>query len=271
MPGDISAIGIGRETNCREEAPESFVSVECRIWSTLGEVARGIVMLSKNKEASWPLVWRLPKRPPGADPDMIIVLPFVGGVKAYLRRFGEKPPEGRFNCPRDREQRLWRHGRYWREAFQRSAVFSIPIYRLYCPRCGHTFCLLPPFIRYHAPFGLWAHVLAGQARADGATYAQAAQVATTPEVSIVTEKTVRRWLLWVEEQAAKANVRLAQQLVTWRPGIDASGLSPPLDASYRSFRTAHHLIAALRREQRALGRSVPWGPRTWAYWALCTG
>lgn len=102
---------------------------------------------------------------PGGHPDVIMVLPFTADVKAYLRRYGEKPPEGVRCCPYHLDQRLWRHGRYRREIRERSRAFEIPIYRLYCPRCRRTFSLAPPFVRFHAPFTVWVHVVAAHARA----------------------------------------------------------------------------------------------------------
>jgi hypothetical protein len=72
-------------------------------------------------------------------------------VDDYLVRFRKK----RFSKPgccqvcRGSGRLRW-HGSYLRRLITMTAVYSIPIRRLFCALCRHTFALIPPFVeKFH--------------------------------------------------------------------------------------------------------------------------
>ena len=72
-------------------------------------------------------------------------------IKKYLKDFKKnnlKRPDWCEVCGK-RVKLNW-HAKYMRNVITLCGIYSLPIKRLKCPFCGHTFALLPDFIeKYH--------------------------------------------------------------------------------------------------------------------------
>jgi hypothetical protein len=72
-----------------------------------------------------------------------------------IKRYKKEVETGRSKKPDrcsvcHRECALWWHDEYIRKLVTLCGVYEIPIKRLYCPLCKHTFALIPEFIeKFH--------------------------------------------------------------------------------------------------------------------------
>ena len=72
-------------------------------------------------------------------------------VDEYLRRFQKKQLSKPSQCQLCKQAGCLRwHGSYVRRLIALAKTHSVPIRRLFCTLCGHTFALLPSFIaKFH--------------------------------------------------------------------------------------------------------------------------
>jgi len=89
--------------------------------------------------------------PPMEGISMTIILPFAGGVTAYLAKISNWYRTTSYPCPLCKGK-TYRHGKYLRNVYSRDECFIIPIFRRCCPNCEVTFSLIPSFIKPYARF-----------------------------------------------------------------------------------------------------------------------
>ncbi len=156
---------------------------------------------------------------------MVIVLPLARTAQVYLRRFGAQPPRLPLCCPQCRG-RLQHHGRYWRQAVGRRRMWRIPVYRWLCPTCGITVSLLPDLLK---PYGRFLTLLREKAvwwRLAGRSLAQVAAAVSSPAVSVLSERTVSRWVTAARRWAQQRGSEPVARLLEIAPALDPYGLSP---------------------------------------------
>lgn len=160
---------------------------------------------------------------------MSIVTALGHTVQAYLKHYSKKPPRIPLYCGRCDDRLLHHHGRYRREAVSRRRAWLLPIYRWLCPECGGTVSLLPDFLRPYARFVSFMREKAVWRHLQGHTLAAVAHMVSSPAVSVVSERTLARWVHrardWVRERGAEPAARLleANPALDLRPLEKVSG------------------------------------------------
>lgn len=132
---------------------------------------------------------------------MLIVLPLARSVQSYLHRFANNPPGIRPRCPHCGASHMHAHGHYWRSVVERRRISRIPIYRWRCPQCGRTLSLLPDLLAPYARFLTLLRQKAVSRRLAGWSWERVALAVSSPDVSVVSVRTLLRWwrrfLRWV--------------------------------------------------------------------------
>jgi transposase len=86
-----------------------------------------------------------------------------------------------------------RHGYFWRWVFGLTSEFHIRIFRFYCPSCGYTTSLCPPFIEAHHPYAKDVVEAAIDSHEQGKSFEEVAEDETIIVAGPVHTKTVWRW------------------------------------------------------------------------------
>ena len=76
----------------------------------------------------------------------------VGNLESVIKRYLKEVETGELEKPCrckvcGRECNLWWHDEYTRKLITLHGIYKIPIKRLKCSLCGHTFGLIPGFIK----------------------------------------------------------------------------------------------------------------------------
>lgn len=187
---------------------------------------------------------------------MFIVSPLGETVKGYLKRYGKKSPPIKLNCPCC-ARRLRRHGHYHRWVASRRRRYRIPIYRQFCPGCGKTFSLLPPFLRPYAQFITALREAAARRyilleRPLGEVAARIA----APQVGEVSQRTLLRWFRHLVATAPGVNTGLARLILELAPGSDLMATGPPGRDRQASVRTMFQLGHTLNQVARSFGQRL---------------
>lgn len=158
---------------------------------------------------------------------MSIILPLGHTVETYLRHYGREGPKLELGCPACGGT-MRRHGRYWRWAATRRRLSRIPIYRWWCPHCRHTCSVLPDFLRPHARFVTVVReaVIRWRLRL-GMPWADLVHRASSVSVSLLSEKTLRRWVRRALAVAGDWGRFLAQRILELWPAADLFALTNP--------------------------------------------
>lgn len=125
---------------------------------------------------------------------MVIILPLGATVKQYLQWAADSSKNLILSCPACSEKRLHRHDQYQRSAVTRTVLYRVPVFRWHCPRCGQTVSVLPDFL---VPYGQFVNSLRERAVrlvVGGLTLAKVALKISSPAVSVVSTRTIRRWV-----------------------------------------------------------------------------
>jgi len=130
---------------------------------------------------------------------------------------------------------MQRHGRYWRWVFNSRQKGRIPIYRWRCRKCRITRSVLPDFLRPYARFVTWVRemVVRGRLRRN-LPWAELVRLASSEEVSWLSEKTLRRWLKQVRDLSGEWGQFLARWILEFWPSVDVYSIArrrEGLDAS----------------------------------------
>lgn len=156
---------------------------------------------------------------------MSIILPLGHTVQAYLLRYGREGPELELGCPACGGS-MRRHGRYWRWVATRRCLSRIPIYRWWCPTCRRTCSVLPDFLRPYARFvTLVREAVIRRRLQQGLPWADLVHRASSVAVSLVSEKTLRRWVRRTLEAAGEWGQFLAQHILEVWPAVDLFALT----------------------------------------------
>lgn len=157
---------------------------------------------------------------------MSIILPLAVSVKAYLRRYGRDGPALALRCAGCGRQ-MREHGAHHRSVVTRRRIYRIPIYRWFCPRCKHTCSVLPDFLCPYARFvTLLREVVVRRRLQRGRSWRDLAREISSPAVSVVSERTLRRWVRTVRGIAGTWGQFLTAWLLEQRPAVDVFTLVP---------------------------------------------
>lgn len=150
---------------------------------------------------------------------MIIILPFSGGVTAYLAKIENWYWTTSFSCPCCKGK-THRHGKYMRTVYSQDESFVIPVFRRRCPSCGISFSFIPSFIKPYARFfNSYRYDLFQSHVIKGAPIRQTPSLLSSPKANSVSVTTFRRWLKQLKGIAAEVNQHLATRLLELRPGL----------------------------------------------------
>ncbi len=149
---------------------------------------------------------------------MTIILPFPGGVTAYLIEIA-----GWYwkecCCPLC-QGGTHRQGKYLRCVYSETECFVIPIFRRYCPHCRVSFSFIPSFIKPYARFfNSYRHGLFERHLLQKTSLKQTPAQSAGPGLNSVSITTFRRWLKRLKDTATKANIQLVGQLLGFQPGL----------------------------------------------------
>lgn len=157
---------------------------------------------------------------------MTIILPLGRTVKHYLQWAAVAKKSLIIPCPACSCARIHRHDNYERWAVTRFALHRIRVYRWCCPQCRKTVSVLPDFL---VPYGRFVNVLREQAVrlvVKGETLARVALRVSSPAVSVVSTRTIRRWVRRVETLAGALSTWLVELILQVVPHLDLYTLSP---------------------------------------------
>lgn len=150
---------------------------------------------------------------------MIIILPFSGGVTAYLSMIFNWYQSAPHSCPLCKGK-THRHGKYSRTVYSKDECYVIPIFRRRCPNCKVTFSFIPSFIKPYARFLnsyrfdlLHLHVV------EKASIKQTPSHASTTGKHSVSTCTFRRWLKRFKKIAPEVGKFVTTRLLELRPGL----------------------------------------------------
>lgn len=158
---------------------------------------------------------------------MVIVLPLLAAIKEYLGEYGGKSPDIELRCPCC-GRRLRRHGRYFRSVVLGAALYRIPVYRRFCPRCGRTFSLCPCFLRPYSQFALPVHEAAARLLVQGRSPDGVAEhLCQGPETGGISGRTILRWQRRWRAGAGDLLSALSERILSLSPGTDLTPYLPP--------------------------------------------
>ncbi|BAD41706.1 MAG: DUF6431 domain-containing protein [Symbiobacterium sp.] len=182
---------------------------------------------------------------------MCILLPLGQNVQTYLRKYGTCGPDLPLHCP-GCGGRMRRHGRYWRWVFTAHQKAYIPIYRWWCPGCRKTCAILPDFLKPYARFITLVReaVVRGRVR-RGLPWSTLARRLSSPTVSWLSEKTLRRWLVRARALAGEWSQYLAERVLRFWPDTDLDALTPRREGPDA---TLHFLLDVGDWYRRQMGR-----------------
>jgi len=145
-----------------------------------------------------------------------------------------------------------RHGRFWRWVFTARQKAHIPIYRWFCPSCRKTCSVLPDFLRPYARFITLVReaVVRGRLR-RGLPWSTLAQRLSSPAVSWLSEKTLRRWLGRARDLAGEWSQCLAERVLNFWPATDLYALAPRRESADAAL---HFLLDVGDWYRRQMGR-----------------
>lgn len=128
--------------------------------------------------------------------------------------------------------KLHRHGRFWRWVTGKRQRDRIPIYRWICPCCRKTTSVFPDLIRPYAHFLtiLREHVVRRRLF-QGRPWRRLAREISTTLVSLVSEKTLRRWMAGARGAATAWNQYLAARILRLAPATDLYAIAPRRDGA----------------------------------------
>lgn len=159
-----------------------------------------------------------------------MILFLATDVNAYLESCGEKVPDLRVPCPRCPRSNTHRHGFFRRGVYDQGREILVPIYRRLCPDCGLSISLLPDFLTPRSAYQTPDRELAvGLCLFAGLTRRKAARLpcfTTASGVSLVSEKTVHRFLDRLTRAGKKVAALVVQQVLTYLPHVDLENLRP---------------------------------------------
>lgn len=157
---------------------------------------------------------------------MIIILPLGRSVKQYLQWVGGERKNMALHCPSCSCLRLHGHDHYERRAVTRLSLRRIPIHRWRCPQCQRVVSVLPDLL---VPYGRFVNNLRERAVrlvVKGETLAAVPLKVSSPAVSVVSTRTVRRWVRRAEGLAADLSNWLVELILQALPHLDIYALSP---------------------------------------------
>lgn len=158
---------------------------------------------------------------------MVIVLPVLAAIKEYLGRYGNKSPDMEILCPCC-GRRLRRHGRYFRSVALGAALYRVPVYRRFCPRCRRTFSLCPCFLRPYSQFALPVHEAAARLLVRGRSPDHIAErLCQGPQAGGVSGRTILRWQRRWRTVTGEVLSALSERILSLSPGIDLTPYLPP--------------------------------------------
>lgn len=201
---------------------------------------------------------------------LLIVLPLLVGIKDYLGEFGDRSPGMEIFCPRC-GRRLRRHGRYFRMMVLGKALYRIPIYRRFCPRCKRTFGLCPHFLRPQSQFALGVREASMRLLLQQKSPASIAEsICQGPKAGGISERTILRWQKRWNDGAADWLSHLSARILVLSQGTDLT----PYFAPKRMPRGRLQTLCSLGQ----LCRNMVWGPNrpslfsffrlAWPSWAI---
>jgi len=157
---------------------------------------------------------------------MVIILPLGATVNEYLQWVVDSSKNLILSCPVCPGKRLHRHDQYRRSAVTREVVYQVPVHRWICPECGQTLSVLPDFLVPYAQFVNSLREQAVRLVLKGQTLAEVALKVSSPAVSVVSTRTIRRWVARAQKQAGALSSWLAALLLTLVPQLDLFALIP---------------------------------------------
>lgn len=199
---------------------------------------------------------------------MVIILPLGATVNQYLQWAAESSKSLVLSCPACPGVRLHRHDKYQRCAVTRKVLYRVPVYRWICPECGQTVSALPDFL---VPYGRFVNSLREQAVrlvVKGETLAKIALKVSSPAVSVVSTRTIRRWVARVEKHADALSSWLAALLLTLVPQLDLFALIPRRPGPRADL---HFLLDLGSWWRRLVGRPADAHPGLFAALSRCRG
>jgi len=150
---------------------------------------------------------------------MTIILPFSGGVTAYLSVILNWYRTTLHSCPRCKGK-AHRNGKYERTVYSQDGCFVIPIFRLYCPRCKISFSFIPSFIKPYARFlNSYRFNLLQRHVVEEVSIRQTPSHSSTTGMNCISICTFRRWLKRFKKIAPKVSKYLAARLLELRPDL----------------------------------------------------
>ncbi|KNZ70396.1 hypothetical protein Tfer_0960 [Thermincola ferriacetica] len=150
---------------------------------------------------------------------MTIILPFSGGVTAYLSIILDWYRTTPYFCPLCKGK-THRHGKYLRTVYSQDECFIIPIFRRRCPNCRVTFSFIPSFIKPYARFlNSYRFALFQRHVVDGISIRQTPSYSSAHGMHSVSTCTFRRWLKRFKKIAPEVSKHLTTRLLELRPGL----------------------------------------------------
>lgn len=150
---------------------------------------------------------------------MTIILPFAGGVTAYLAKISNWYRTTSYPCPLCKGK-TYRHGKYLRNVYSRDECFIIPIFRRCCPNCEVTFSLIPSFIKPYARFlNSYRFDLLQRHVVEEVSIRQTPSHSSATGMCSISICTFRRWLKRFKKIAPKVSKYLAARLLELRPDL----------------------------------------------------
>lgn len=156
---------------------------------------------------------------------MIIILPLGQTVKEYKWWVQEKSKGLVLKCPGCGHNRVHRHSRYSRQVVSRFILHTITIIRWRCPSCGLTISVLPDLL---IPYGRFLNRLREKAARDvsnGVSISEAAERISSTAVSVVSVRTIQRWVKRMRGLAGEMAGWLVRQLWLTNPHLDPYAIS----------------------------------------------
>ncbi len=196
---------------------------------------------------------------------MTIVVPLGRSVKQYLQWVVSERKNMVLHCPSCSCLRLHGHDHYKRWAVTRSSLHRIPIHRWHCPRCQKTVSVLPDLL---VPYGRFVNNLRERAVrlvVKGEALAAVPLKVSSPAVSVVSARTVRRWVAAYRAGGLEALKPLAGGLPA-HPGPAASRTTRG-DQESLSFGLARRLLPLGLRPVLLGGERPPPGRLPEAYYS----
>ncbi len=157
---------------------------------------------------------------------MTIILPFSGGVTAYLSTILNWYRTTPHSCPLCKGN-THRHGKYFHTVYCRDECFVLPIFRRRCPNCEITFSFIPSFIKPYARFlNSYRFELLQRHVVEKVSINQTPSHSSTHGMHSVSTCTFRRWLKRFKKIAPQVGKFVTPRLMELRPSLPVpKGLS----------------------------------------------